>query len=361
MDDQDDPEPGSEMTFRVGILGGGNISGTHAQAAREIPGVEVVAVWGRNAGKAAALGGEVGALAYGDLDEFLGHPMDAVLIGSPPGVHAEHARAAAERGLHVLVEKPLEISSERIDGLLEVCDRAKVKIGVFFQDRTAPEIAWLKRMVDAGGIGRPLLFSARVKWYREPGYYSGSRWRGTRALDGGGALMAQGSHTLDLLLWLLGDPASVYARTATLLHDIEVEDTVVACLEFPSGVVGTFEATTAAYPGYPRRVELTGTEGTVVLESDRIISADLRFPATEPIPREAADDSPRANTPLISDRRGHRRVIEDFIRAIHSDTAPLCDGRDARRSVAVAEAIYESARTGAPVSLREESWARLPT
>lgn len=341
------------MSFRVGILGGGNISGTHARAAREIDGVEVVAVWGRNDAKARQIGEEVGAETYRELDAFLRHPMDAVLIGSPPGVHGEHAMAAADRGLHVLVEKPLEISTERVDRLTEHCERRGVKLGVFLQDRTAPEIAWLKRLVESGGLGRPLLVSARVRWYRPPEYYSTSRWRGTWALDGGGALMAQGIHTLDLLLWLLGDPELVFALTPTTLHRIEVEDTAIACLSFPGGAVGTIETTTAAYPGYPRRIELTGTEGTVILEDNSIVRVDLRTPPAESIPREAPDESPRTNTPLISDTRGHRRIIEDFVRAVQTDSRPLCDGREARRSVAAVEAIYESGRSGRAVVLAD--------
>lgn len=339
------------MTFRIGILGGGNISGTHARAAREISGVEVVAVWGRNTAKAVTLSEEIGAVAYTELGDFLRHPMDIVLIGSPPGAHAGHAMAAAKHGLHVLVEKPLEVSTEKVDEIVAACDRAGVKLGVFLQDRTAPEITWLKRFVDGGGIGRPLLCSARVKWYRDPSYYAGSRWRGTWALDGGGAFMAQGIHTADLLLWMLGDVARVYACTPTLLHDIEVEDSIFACLEFASGAVGTFEATTAAYPGYPRRIELTGTEGTIIVENNKIVSTDLRSPVDEPVTREADDDSPRANTPFISDLRGHRRVIEDFLRAVKTGSAPLCDGREARRSVALAEAIYRSGRTSIPVTI----------
>lgn len=339
------------MTFRVGIIGGGNISGTHARAAREVPGCEVVAVWGQNAGKAARLAEEVGATAYTDLARFFGHPMDAVLIGSPPGVHGDHAIAAAENRLHVLVEKPMEVSTDRTDEMIAACDRANVKVGVFFQDRTSPEIAWLKRLVAGGGIGRPLLFSARVKWYRPPAYYSDSRWRGTWKLDGGGAFMAQGSHTADLLLWLFGDVERVYARTPTLMHEVEVEDSIIACLDFRNGVVGTFEATTAAYPGFPRQVEITGTEGTVVLQNDHVVSVDLRTPWDEPVPREPEDDSDRASTATISDLRGHRRIIEDFLIAVKNDVPPLCDGREGRRTIALAEAIYQSGRTGVPVSL----------
>jgi predicted dehydrogenase len=189
------------------------------------------------------------------------------------------------------------------------------------------------------------LVSARVPWWRPPEYYSGSRWRGTWVLDGGGALMNQGVHTVDLLVWLLGDVARVQARTATLRHAIEVEDTAVAVLEFASGAVGALEATTAAYPGYPRRLELTGTEGTVVVEHDRIMAADLRAPV-EGLTTGTGDANRSASSPVVSDVSGHRAVLEDFLQAIGTGRRPFCDGREARRSVALVEAIYRSARTG---------------
>jgi UDP-N-acetyl-2-amino-2-deoxyglucuronate dehydrogenase len=339
------------MIVRVGILGGGNISDTHARAAREVPGVEVVAYWGRDPEKASRMAARYGGTAYRDLDGFLDHrPMDVVLVGTPSGLHAEHARAAARRGLHVLVEKPLDVTTERIDALIAECDRAGVKLGVIFQDRAAPHLVWLRRLVRGGGLGTPILASARVKWHRPPEYYAGSRWRGTWALDGGGALMNQGIHTVDLLLWLLGDVERVYASTRTALHAIEVEDTAVACLEFAGGAVGTLEAATSAFPGFPRRVELTGSEGTIVVEGDRVVSVQLRTPL-EPPPRDEGSADESATSPVVSDVRGHRRVLEDFVSAMRTGATPLCDGRDGRRSVELVEAMYESARTGAAVAL----------
>lgn len=260
--------------------------------------------------------------------------------------------AAARRGLHVLVEKPIDITAGRADALIRECAEAGVKLGVFFQDRVAPDVRRLKGMLDEGLLGRPVLASARVKWYRPPEYYAGSRWRGTWALDGGGALMNQGVHTIDLLLWLLGDVRRVYAKAVTSLHPIEVEDTVVAALEFESGAVGTLEATTAAYPGYPRRVELTGTEGTVILEGDRITAADLRGPHADAPATSEASANPSASSHVVSDVRGHRKILEDFVRAIETGGTPLCDGREARRSVELVEAVYESSRAGRAVSLR---------
>jgi len=338
--------------IHVGIIGGGNISDTHARAAREIDGVEIAAIHGHNQDKTARLAQAYGGTFYDNLAAFLEHkPMQIVLIGSPSGVHAEQGMAAARRGLHVLVEKPIDITKERADALITECDRAHVKLGVFFQDRVAPGIRQLKDLVDADKLGKPILVSARVKWYRPPEYYSGPRWRGTWALDGGGALMNQGVHTVDLLLWLMGDVDRVSARTITALHDIEVEDTVVATLELANGAIGTLEAATSVYPGYRRRVELTGSAGTIILEQDRIVAADLRPPLAEQFESFEETGNSAATSPIVSDVSGHKRILEDFLRAIETDTKPICDGREGRRSVEVVQAIYESSRTGRPVTV----------
>ena len=346
------------MTVRIGLLGCGNISDTHARAAALVPDVEVVAYWGRDPAKASALAQRYGGKGYRTLDEFLGHrPMDLVVVGTPSGVHAEHAQAAARQGLHVLVEKPLDVTTARIDGLTAECDRAGVKLGVIYQDRAAPDLNWLKRLIARGGLGRPIVASARVRWYRPPEYYAGSRWRGTWGLDGGGALMNQGIHTIDLLLWLLGDVDRVYATTRTASHAIAVEDTAAACLEFAGGAVATLEATTAAYPGLPRRVELTGSEGTIVVERDRVVSVELRTPLEAPAHDGEPSGNASASSPVVADARGHARVLQDFVAAITSGAAPLCDGREGRRSVALVEAMYRSARAGAPVVVAEREGA----
>ena len=307
--------------MRVGILGGGGISDTHARAARAIDGVEIVAVHGANREKATALARDAGAAAFDDLDAFFAQPMDIVAIGSPSGLHAEQAIAAIRRGIHVLVEKPIDTTTAKIDALIAEADRSRAKIGVFFQERLTPELVALKASLDAGALGDPVFISGHVKWYRPPEYYTASRWRGTRELDGGGALMNQGIHTVDVLLWLFGPVTSVMGRTANRLHRIEVEDTATALLEFESGAFGTIEATTAAFPGFPRRLEVSGTRGTVVHE--------------EP-----------ARTAAVADATPHRRVFEDFIAAIRTGGTPACDAREGRRSVAVIEAIYRSARSG---------------
>src|SRR5258708_2529114 len=315
------------MTIHVGLIGGGNISKTHARAATAIPGVSVAAVFGSNRAKVEALSKEHGAKPYTDFDEFLKHkPMAMVAIGSPSGLHAAQGIAAARRGLHVLTEKPIDVSSQRADELIRAAEASGVKLGVMFQDRCKPDIRRMKQWIDEGVLGKILLADARVKWYRPPEYYGDSKWRGTLALDGGGALINQAVHTVDLLLWMLGDVVEVQASTANMLHKIEAEDTALALLKFKSSASAVFQATTAAFPGYPRRLEVTGTEGTVILEQDRVIAVDLKHPPEGVAASRATEDIEDAASPVVTGSQGHQAVFEDFIRAIKENGTPMCDG-----------------------------------
>src|SRR5216683_835795 len=315
------------MTTHIGLIGGGNITETHARAARALPGVEIAAIYGTNADKVARLCREHGGKPYSDLVEFLTHrPMDLVAIGSPSGLHAAQGIAAAQRGLHVLTEKPIDITTERADALIAATDKAGVKLGVFFPDRCKPDILRVKKAVDAGVLGRPILADARVKWFRPPDYYAKSRWRGTWALD--------------------GDVISVQATSKARLHAIEAEDTLVALFEFANGALGVLQAATSAYPGYPRQLELTGSEGTLIIGQDRLLAADLRNPSAELQVGGKADRNPSASSPVVSDIRGHQSVLEDFLQSIQANTGPRCDGREGRRSLALVEAIYVACRTG---------------
>ncbi len=329
--------------MHVGLIGGGNITGTHARACRAIPGVVIAAIYGSNAEKVSKLSAEHGSQSYQDFEAFLAHrPMELVIIGSPSGLHAIQGIAAAQRGLHVLTEKPIDTSVARADALIDAAQQSGVKLGVIFQDRMKPDIQRLKKWIDEDVLGKPILVDARVKWYRPPEYYGDSKWRGSLELDGGGALINQGVHTVDLLLWLLGDVVRVQARATTALHKIEAEDTVVATLEFANGALGTLQATTAAYPGYPRRVEITGSQGTVILEHDRIVAADLHLPQPQSSTSKG-DENRSASSAAVTDIRGHQAVLEDFLRAIQVNSVPACDGVGGRRSLALVEAIYRAA------------------
>lgn len=337
------------MLYHLGILGGGNISRTHLRAAQQVKGVRVTAVCGENRAKVEELARQAGATPYTDLEEFLDHrPLDLVAIGSPSGLHARQGMEAARRKLHVLVEKPIDISRHRADELIACCRQEGVKLGVFFQDRVAADLVRLKTLIEEGRLGRVLLASAQVPWYRPPEYYGDSRWRGTWELDGGGALMNQGIHTVDLLLWLLGPVGRVYAQTRTSLHRIEAEDTAVAILEFTSGALATLEAATCVFPGYPRRLRLSGTEGTALVEENLLTALDLRV-SGEPGSSPASSRPPQAGRAALDDVAGHQRLLQDFLNAIREDRPPLCDGVEARQSVALVEAMYESARRRQPV------------
>jgi predicted dehydrogenase len=330
------------------LIGGGNISETHARAALAIPDVAIAAIYGTNMQNIERLARDNGGKPFVDYNAFLAHrPMDLVMIGSPSGLHAQQGIDAAHRGIHVLTEKPIDITAARADELIAATRQANVKLGVMFQDRVKPDIRRLKQLVDSGALGKILFVDARVKWYRPPEYYGKSKWRGSLALDGGGALMNQGVHTVDLLLWVLGDVARVQSRTATALHPIESEDTAAAILEFRSGALGTLHATTAAYPGYQRRVEITGTEGTVILEHDRIIATDLRNPPVAAQHEAPTDTNLSASSAAVTDIRGHQAILEDFLRAIDTDGTPICDGIDGRKSVALIEAIYRASKSTA--------------
>src|ERR1700756_3517126 len=211
--------------MRVGLICGGNIVETHAGAGGEIGGLEIVAVYGTNREKVERMSAQYGARSFSDFEKFLAHrPMDFVAIGSPSGLHAEQGIAAARRGLHVLSEKPLDISTARADALIAAASESGVKLGVFFQDRFKSDLLRVKQWINDGVLGKPILADARVKWFRPTSYYADSHWRGTLLLDGGGALINQAVHTVDLLLWLFGDVVGVQAVRKTALHPIEAED-----------------------------------------------------------------------------------------------------------------------------------------
>ncbi len=340
------------MTLRLGLIGAGNISETHARAARETPGVSVAAVYGTNPEKVVRLSSEYHAVPYTDFDKFLEHrPMDLVAIGSPSGLHAEQGIAAASKGLHVLTEKPLDVTTARADTLIGAAAEAGVKLGVFFQDRFKTDLIQTKRWVDAGLLGKLILVDARVKWFRPESYYKDSRWRGTLRWDGGGALINQAIHTIDLLLWVCGDVSAVQGVQRTALHQIEAEDTLVATLEFKSGALGSFQAATSVFPGYPRRVEFTGSEGTVIVEHDRLLAADLRNPPKD-FRSTGNDTNASSSSPMVSDVRGHQAALADFIHAIQTNGVPRCSGIDGRRSLAVVEAVYAACASGSRVELK---------
>lgn len=344
----------------IGIVGCGMIAEYHARAVNEIDGARVVGAYSRTRANADKIAGIAGhdCQAYDDLGAMLRRPdLDVVCICTPSGAHMEPAVQAARAGKHVVVEKPLEIDLPRCDAILNACDEAGVRLCAIFPSRFSPANVRLKEAIDAGRFGRLTLGDTHVKWWRTQEYYDSGGWRGTWRLDGGGALMNQAIHNVDLLYWLMGDVESVMAHTATLAHArIEVEDTAVASVRFKNGALGTIQAATSAYPGLSKRVEIHGDRGSARVEQDDVTLWDFQ----EKIPSDniilAAIAGRSAGNSGASDPRGishlgHREQIADFLRAIDGDGEPAVDGREGRKSVEIIRAIYRSAREGKAVTL----------
>ncbi len=338
--------------LRFGLIGAGNIARTHAAALAASDRARLSAVAGGDA--AAELAEGAGARLHADPFDLIADPdVDAILVCTPSGVRRDYTVAAAEGGKHVLVEKPIEVSVERAREMIDACERHGVTLGVVYQSRWKPHCQAVHEAVARGALGDLVLGSVAVKWHRPPEYYASADWRGTWAFDGGGVLINQAIHNVDLLLWFAGDVARVRAQTTHRLHhDIEVEDTVVAQLTFASGALGAIEATTAAYPGSARRVELHGTDGTIVLLDDEVAEWDLRDGTPAPGHEVSAATSFARATHVMSDHRWHQRQIEAFVDAVEHDRPPLVDGREGLRSLELVLAVYASSRTGAPVDVR---------
>jgi predicted dehydrogenase len=354
------------MPVGFGIVGAGMISRFHAKALAEVRGARLVACCDNAPGRAAALAAEVGCRGYNSLEAMLADKeVDAVTIGTPSGAHMDPAVAAARAGKHVIVEKPLEITLKKCDKIIEACDKAGVKLASIFPSRFHDSSKLMKQAVDAGRFGRLTLGDAYVKWYRTQQYYDSGAWRGTWALDGGGALMNQAVHTVDLLAWFMGPVVEVQAYTATLAHErIEVEDVATATLQFENGALGVIEATTAAFPGYLKRIELHGSAGSAVLEEEDIKHWDFakKERSDAAVMRQMAarkSTGGGAADPAAIGHHGHTMQFQDFVDAIRKDRTPAVDGHEGRRSVEIILAIYKSAQTGKKVSLPLKSDPKL--
>lgn len=342
----------------VGIVGLGAVSDIHAAAIRATGEQRLVACCSRDTGKAAAFAAKYGCAAYSSLKEFLSHPgLDIVAITTAAGFHLEPGLAAIAAGKHLVVEKPLEISLERCDQLIEAAERRRVIISGIFQSRYHRVSQVVKDALDRGRFGRLVLGDAYVKWFRNQAYYDRTPQRGTWTYDGGGALMNQGIHAVDLLQWYMGPVKTVQAYIATVGHErVEVEDNAVVAVLFENGAFGVIEGSTSVYPGYPKRIEISGTLGTAIVEENTLRAWEFvhKDPGdSEMLRKYGATDAPSggAADPLAISFAGHQRQYEEMIRCVEQGTAPRVDAREARKSVAVILAAYRSARTRAEVEV----------
>ncbi|MBN1909721.1 MAG: Gfo/Idh/MocA family oxidoreductase [Pirellulales bacterium] len=346
------------MATGFGIIGCGMISNFHARAVGDIRGAKVVACQDAVPAAAERLAKETGCRPYAKLKDMLADPeVDVVTIGTPSGAHLEPAVAAARAGKHVIVEKPLEITLKRCDKIIAECEKAGVTLSTIFPSRFHRTSVEIKKALDQGRFGQLTAGDAYVKWYRSQEYYDSGAWRGTWELDGGGALMNQAIHSVDLLLWLMGPVVEIRAQTALLAHKrIDVEDHAVATLRFANGALGVIEASTAVYPGYLKRIEINGTAGSAVMEEEDLVKWD--FAKAKPRDTEihkqmaaAVSTGGGAADPSAIGHHGHTHQFQDVLKAIQKGTAPLIDGHEGRRSVEVILAIYKAAETGRAVAL----------
>ncbi len=340
------------MTNEIGfgVVGGGMIGAVQTAAIQQISGARLRAVCGRDAQRTTDFAARFGASGYTSYEEFLKHPgLHVVNICTPSGTHAELGIQAAEAGKHVLVEKPIETTPEKADTLIAACDKAGVKLGVIFQSRFLPAVQRIKQAIDEGRLGKLMIGDAFVKWYRAPEYYADS-WHGTLALDGGGALINQAIHTVDLLRWMMGPVETAFAMKAALRYPhIEAEDTLAGTVRFQNGALGLIQATTSAKPGFKRRLEISGERGTIILDGDAISVWAIDGEDNDLGQAEQLTDG-SANPAAISNE-GHRRQIEDMMRAVIEDRPPMIDGREGRKSLELVAALYASANAGQPVKL----------
>ena len=347
------------MPFGFGIVGCGMISRFHARAIADIKGAAVTACFSQTPASADKFAAEIpGCNAYYDLNQMLADPrVDGISICTPSGAHMEACVAAAKAGKHVVVEKPLDVTLARCDAMISACEKAGVTLATIFPSRFHGSSQLLKQAIDKGRFGKMTLGDAYVKWWRTQQYYDSGAWRGTWKLDGGGALMNQAIHSLDLLLWFMGPVDEVTAATSTLAHErIEVEDVVVATIKFKSGALGVIEASTATFPGELKRIELHGNEGSACMREEDIIRWEFakKTKADDEILASMASKTQTgggAADPKAIGHHGHTKLFQDFLNAIKKNNQPLVNGHEGRKSVEVILAIYKAAETGKAVKL----------
>lgn len=333
----------TSKTYGLGIVGCGNISDMHAQAIINTEHGRLVSAHSRTASRLDAFCSTYDISGSTSYDEFLENPeLDVVSICTPSGTHLDYGILAAEAGKHVIVEKPIEVTVERGRALINSCKENGVQLAVIYQNRFIDDVQKMKHLIDSGGIGEPILTSASVRWFRSQEYYSESTWRGTFELDGGGVVINQSIHTIDLLQWFIGEVESVSGLTGTFTHNgIEAEDTAVANLRFKNGAIGVFEGSTSIVPPQKRRIEVNGATGTAILEGDRF---QKKPEADQPEEPEDSGEAAGAASPLGGmEVLNHQRQFEQILDAFAEDRVPIVSGEESLKSLAIVEALYIAA------------------
>jgi predicted dehydrogenase len=340
-----------ESRLKIGIVGIGTIAGIHAQALQESENLELFSVYSRGEENARNLGEKHNVGWHTDWEAFISDPeLDAVSICTPSGNHLDYGELAASAGKHVIVEKPIEVTLERANRLICVCREAGVALAVIYQSRFVPEIRALKKELDDLVIGNLVMGDARIKWYRGQDYYDSGAWRGAYVLDGGGVLINQAIHTIDLLQWFMGDVESICGYTGTMTHErLEVEDNGVAVIRFKSGAIGVIQGSTSIKPAQARCIEMHGENGTIIVDGDDVKVLRAGADKSEPEKKGTASG---ASSPLAGfSPDPHRFQFEAIADAVREGREPPVSGKDSLKSLAIVLAIYESSRRKLSVNI----------
>ena len=335
---------------RCGVVGCGVIGPKHARILKDLPSAELVAVCDIIPERAQKLGEELSVEWMTSFDDFIAR-KDIELINTctPSGMHSDMAIAAMRQGKHVIVEKPIDITLEKIDAMVKTAEETGQILAGIFNYRFNSASIKIKQAVDEGRLGKLVLGDAYVKWFRSQAYYDSGDWRGTWALDGGGSLMNQSVHFIDLLQWIMGPVESLSANVATLAHkNIEVEDVATATLKFKNGALGVIEGTTSVTPANPGRLEIHGTKGTIILEEDKITKWVIEGDEEQVDTKGGAEGKADPGALALE---GHAAEIAHVLEVVQKGGKPAVDGEAARNAVEIILAIYESARTGKAVIL----------
>ncbi len=335
--------------IRFGIVGSGVIASFHVQALQVMKNVEVIQICDIKEERAKEYGEKFNIAWTTNYDEMLANNnIDIIDIVVPSGLHADLGIKAAQAAKHVIVEKPIDVTLEKADALIDACNKSDVTLAVISQMRYFDSVLKMYDIINSGKLGKILQGDAYIKWFRSNEYYASGGWRGTKKLDGGGAFMNQGVHFVDLLLSVMGNVKTVTGRVKTAARDIEVEDIGMAMLEFDSGAYGIIQASTAIYPGFPARLEINGTKGTLIFEGDDIKLVDIEG---EEIYSKDDSKTDGASDPLDIEYVPYIREFEDVINAIEEKRQPIVSGQEARKALEVILAIYKSSEIGKSVKL----------
>jgi len=339
------------MKHGFGIIGAGAIAEVHARAIDTIMNAELIGVFDHNPDKTTSFSLKYNCRAFNSAEELCkDNNINVVCICTPSGLHLEPALTAINAGKNCVIEKPLEITLERCDRIINAGFQHNVVVSGIFPMRFSRVYSELKQAVEENRFGRLVMGDAYIKWFRSPQYYKDVIWRSTLLSSGGGAVMNQGIHSVDLLQWYMGKVEAVFAFTGLVGHEnIEVEDVAAATLKFANGAVGVIEASTAVNPGFFRKIEILGTEGSVIIEEEKILAwkFDEERDSDQKLREKFSADNNSgggvSDPKAISDI-GHLRQLLDIIKSIENGNPPAIDGLEARNAVEIVLAIYASAK-----------------